>query len=324
MTAMSICIRWSATSATAQEFELNPDRTIKRPQSAMAYNANYEAIRQGDLKVVSGNMYNIAARNHIEDTIVTGGVESELKSELQRWWNDDVVMAAGSFTRPTFQIGWAGKTVSEFDLYPAWESSPSITIDNHYCSGWSTIGDFVTLKVNVLIPGIYSPLINFKGGNAAAGATARLTVGTHSVEHSIANNWNETFPNIELLPGEQELTFEIISKTGTGAIVDELKSAEFTYVGAGSIGAVGKDLHKLNISRSRVSDAIQINVNDPGNLSAKLYNHNASLVHTYLDGAVSAGQIINIPLSLPVSVPPGVYTLEIKQAGTLRVITLEK
>ena len=181
-------------------------------------------------------MYNIAARNHIEDTIVTGGVEAALKTELERWWNNDIVLNSGSFTRPVFQIGFDGRTATRFYCNGAWETSPSVTINNHDVSGWSEVGDFLTLKINVETAGLYSFTINYSGGNAAAGAVAKLSANSLSVTQAVSNVWNETFPDLYLSAGEQELTLEVSEKSGSGDIVDVLKYADVTF--AGTVGPV--------------------------------------------------------------------------------------
>jgi hypothetical protein len=82
-------------------------------------------------------------------------------------------------------------------------------------------------------------------------------------------------------------------------------------------------LHELNITRSRAEDSIEIQSNVSGTLTVELREPTGGVVHVYKDEAVGIGQSIAIPLSLPSTVAPGAYQLEIRLGSTLRVITLE-
>jgi hypothetical protein len=96
------------------------------------------------------------------------------------------------------------------------------------------------------------------------------------------------------------------------------------YVGPGGSGTVNKDLHELKITRSRATDSLTVQVHSAGTLMAILKSTAGQVVHVYHDAPVTAGQSVAVPLSLPESVAPGLYKLEVKQGSTERVITLEK
>lgn len=84
-------------------------------------------------------------------------VKDRLRGLLHTWWTN-MVNDPGSFSMPTFQIGWEGSSRSEVLAMGAVQTSQHISLHSHEADGWQNQGASAVYRVRIITPGVYRAL----------------------------------------------------------------------------------------------------------------------------------------------------------------------
>lgn len=116
------------------------------------------AIRSGRYKLVHyfGNEY---AFDMVDDPyesqpLNSPVIEAQLRAMLHSWWTE-MVNDLGSFTMPTFQIGWYGSPDSKILAMAAVQTSVHVSLHSHEASGWQNQGASAVYSIRIVTPGVY-------------------------------------------------------------------------------------------------------------------------------------------------------------------------
>ena len=155
-------------------------------------------------------------------------VLSAMQKELGEWF-DDLIVAPRSFTHTVFQIGWKGKTESEF---PAFGPSKTVGTKNqsHLISGWDTPGDYAEYRIHVHQAGTYNVSLITTGGKKTKGLALKAECAGSTTQAPLDGSASPSLGTLDLTPGAHTLKLALTDiPMGTSPDL-KIKTVKFTLL----------------------------------------------------------------------------------------------